>query len=83
LARSAKFTALSSQDEVARWLGEVVQEKVAKENAGLVEISVTPTTSSVRSPASSEGVTRIPPNVKIKPVGAKFRYKIEVTLEHV
>ena len=41
MARSGKLATLQSRDEVARWLAEAIQEKAAKENAGLVEITLT------------------------------------------
>lgn len=36
--KAPKLTSISSSTELISWLGEVIQEKAGKENAGLVEI---------------------------------------------
>lgn len=46
-----KLAQAVSRDDVARWLAETIQEKAGKENAGLVEIALTPSGRNATAPS--------------------------------
>lgn len=79
MARTPKGAMILEADTMMAWLAETIQEKVGKENAGLMEIT---TMKSHSTYASGENThRRVPPVITLKPAAGNthgFRITIEV-----